>query len=109
MLHSKTPIDTTRLLADIRLLIADCIHLKSLLRSRWTRPMRDEQQRHHLVRRRLTERFVLLAFSRGRLHVRRPPRDLPPGTSWDATAHHATIAARLLPDYAAPAHEGATP
>lgn len=76
-----------RLQQDIRLLIADCIHLKSLLRKRWVKPMAEEQQRLVFVRRKLTERFVLLAASRGRLHIR------------DAE-ESARIAARLGAEYA---------
>jgi hypothetical protein len=100
MLSSK--IDRLRLARDIRALIADCIHLKRLLRTRWTRPMAEEQQRHLRLARHLTERFVLLAASRGRLHVIRRPRELAPDATWDAITHNRTIAERLLPEYATP-------
>lgn len=98
-------IDTSRLTNDIRALIADCTHLKSLLRRRWVRPMAEEQRQLVRVRRRLTERFVLLALLRKRIHVRRAPpelRDLPgfDPMAWDATAHAQVTARRLLPDYA---------
>jgi hypothetical protein len=110
MLHSKEPaIDRSRLRHDIDQLTADCIHLKTLLRTRWTKPMKDEQQRHARVRRKLTELFVLYAFSRSRLHVRTRPRDLPEGATWDAAAYAATVASRLLPSYAASILEGASP
>jgi len=94
----------TDLQNDIRTLIADCIHLKTLLRARWTRPMAEEQRRLIRTRRRLTARFVLLAVARGRLHVIHPPRELrdAPGfdlESWDAAAYNARIAERLLPGY----------
>jgi hypothetical protein len=98
-------IDTSRLANDIRHLIADCTYLKSLLRRRWERPMAEEQRRLVRVRRQLTERFVLLALLKKRIHVAHPPaelRDQPrfdPAT-WDALAHARAIARRLLPDYA---------
>jgi hypothetical protein len=98
MLSSK--IDRPRLGRDIHALIADCIHLKRLLRTRWTRPMAEEQQRQLRLARQLTERFILLAASRGRLHVRHHPRELRDGGTWDAAGHNRTIAERLLPEYA---------
>jgi len=87
--------DSTRLRHDITLLIADCIHLKKQLRSTWVRPMAEEQQRLVRVRRKLTELFVILAASRGRLHVKHAPRDGDP-TTWDAAAYHRAVYARAI-------------
>jgi hypothetical protein len=99
-------IDTSRLKNDIHILIADCTHLKKLLRTRWTRPMAEEQRRLTTVRRKLTDRFVLLAATRRRLHLLRPPREVRDAggptfdaSTWDAAAHAVKIASRLLPDY----------
>jgi hypothetical protein len=65
--------------------------------------MSDEQKEAHYVARLTTERLVLLAWSRGRIHVSVPPRELrAPGVTWDARAHAERIAERLAPDYAAP-------
>lgn len=91
-------LDHSKIRSDIALLIADCIHLKSLLRTTWTRPMADEQRRLVRVRRKLTELFVLLAFSREKLHVLKAPPHFV--GQWDAGAYHRTIAMRLTPDYA---------
>ena len=84
-------IDSLKLRHDISQLIADCIHLKSVLRTTWLRPMAEEQRRLIRVRRNLTERFVLLAVTRKKLHVTHVE---------DAIAYHQTIAMRLLPEYA---------
>jgi hypothetical protein len=96
-------LDLPRLERDLRALAHDAVHLKSVLRTRWLRPMADEQRRLVRVRRELTERLVLLALSRGRLHVRHRPRELAcfDHTPWDPDAHARTVATRLLPDYAA--------
>jgi hypothetical protein len=69
--------------------------------------MAEEQRRLIRVRRRLTELFVLLAASRKKLHVIRPPRevrdaggpDFDAGT-WDAAAYSHAIIGRCAPDYA---------
>jgi hypothetical protein len=101
------PIDASRLKSDINALIADCIHLKTLLRTRWTRPMAEEQKRLARVRRKLTDLFILLAASRKRLHIIHAPREVRDSggpdfdlKAWDAAAYNATIANRLLPEYA---------
>ena len=87
--------DSNRLRHDIGLLSADCIHLKKQLRSTWVRPMAEEQQRLVRVRRKLTELFVILAASRGRLHVKQAPRDVDP-TTWEAAAYHQAVYARAM-------------
>jgi hypothetical protein len=94
-------LDISKVRSAISKLIADCIHLKSILRATWTRPMADEQRRLVRVRRELTELFVLLAFSRRKLHVRAAPRDLGGSAPWDAAAYHQQIAMRLMPEYSA--------
>lgn len=92
-------IDQNRLHHDISQLIADCIHLKKQLRSTWVKPMADEQQRLVRVRRKLTELFVVLAASRGRLHVKHAPRGIDPAT-WDAALYHRKVTERLAGEYA---------
>ena len=94
-------LDRSRLERDLRALESDAVNLKRVLRTRWVRPMADEQRRLLRVRREITERLVLLALARGKLHVRRRPRDLgADDATWDPDAHARKIAARLLPDYA---------
>ena len=83
---------------DILQLAGECTRLKRVLRAPWQRPMADEQKRACRMRRNLTELHVLLAWTRGRLHVTSPPL---PVAGWDARVHAATIADRLAPDYAA--------
>ena len=92
-------IDHDRLKTEIRALASEGTQVKRVLRAPWHRPMADEQKLLCRLRRKLTELHVLSAWARGRLHVTSPPR---PGVQgWDASAHAATIAARLAPDYAA--------
>jgi hypothetical protein len=98
-MNSET-IDTNRLKHDIEQLIAECIDLKAVLRTRWTKPMADEQRRHLAVRRKVTERFVLLAHLRGKQHVIHAPRSLAEGEEWNPSAWNARVAERLAPDYA---------
>jgi hypothetical protein len=99
-------LDISKLRSAISQLVADCIHLKSVLRVTWTRPMAEEQRRLVRVRRELTDLFVLLAFSRKKLHLRAAPRDLDGGTApWDAAAYHRQIAMRLMPEYSVDAED----
>lgn len=98
------PIDSNRLRGDIASLVAVCATLKALLRTRWSRPMADEQRALCRRRRELTELHVLAAWLRGRLHVARPPREgRPPDAPWDARLHAERIAARVARDYTPPA------
>jgi hypothetical protein len=99
-------VDRARLGRDIAALERDAVHLKSLLRTRWLRPMGEEQRRLVRVRRSLTELFVVLALSRGKLHVKQPPREVRdsggPGfdpATWDREAWARNVAARRLEDY----------
>ena len=67
--------------------------------------MGEEQRQLARARRHLTELHVLLAWARGRLHVRVPPWSLRESigftaAAWDAGAHAAHIAARVARDYA---------
>jgi hypothetical protein len=93
-------IDNDRLKHEIEHLIEECTLLKGVLRTRWTKPMADEQRRHVHVRRKLTDRFVLLAHLRGKRHVIHAPRSLPEGEEWDAVAWNVRVAERIAPDYA---------
>ena len=99
-------IDSRRLIHDIAALTLDCIHLTSVLRATWTKPMADEQRRLLHARRQVTDLLVLLATSRQRLHILHAPRevrcaspDFDPST-WDAKSYNLTIANRLLETYA---------
>jgi hypothetical protein len=94
-------VDIGRLQQDIHLLTVECIHLKQILGTRWTRPMAHEQRRLVRIRRKLasSQRFVLLAVSRKRLHVIHPPRDVD-REAWDAVTYNTTIATRILSEYA---------
>ena len=74
--------------------------LKSCLRTRWERPMADEQRRLLVVQRKLTELFVLMAALRGRLHVTAPPREW--AGSWSAEAYRDRIVAGCAPAYERP-------
>lgn len=80
--------DRTRAKSDLALLADESRALKKVLGATWTRPMKDEQQRLVRVKRRATELCVLLAFARGRFHVRTQDAE------W-----HSKIAARIANDY----------
>jgi hypothetical protein len=93
-------IDRQRLRHDITLYATQSRQTKRTLRAPWSRPMADEQKQLHRLARLLTERLVLLAWSRGRLHVTTRPRELGAAeASWDPHAHAARIAGRIAPDY----------
>ena len=91
-------INRDRLSADLRALAAQIRALKGVLGARWQRPMADLQREKCRLKRRATELCALAAFARGRLHLRRPPRDA--DRDWSATAYHERIAERLGPSYA---------
>ena len=96
-------LDVSKIKSEIVQLTADCIHLKSVLRTTWTRPMGEEQRRLIRVRRSVTELFVLLAFARKKLHVRNAPQEfVGPRENWDAAKYHEQIAMRLMPEYSKP-------
>jgi hypothetical protein len=94
----RESVDIDRRRADLAQLTAECIEVKRALRSTWTRPMADEQRRHARLRRNITERLVLLALLRSKLHVIHPPRDA--GEPWDAAVWNAKVAERIAPAYA---------
>jgi hypothetical protein len=95
-----TRIDRTRLRNDIALFALQSLETKRVLRAPWSRPMCNEQKLACRLARLLTERLVLLAWLRGRLHVTAPPRALrEPSLTWDPRAYATRIAERLLPDY----------
>jgi hypothetical protein len=117
-------IDLPRLQRDIATYADECARTKRVLRSRWLHPMGDHQKRLVHLRRELTDRHVLLAWARGRLHVRTPPRairdarkpDRREGAdantdariAWAAEAHAGRVAERLAPDYAPMTQSGAS-
>jgi hypothetical protein len=93
-------IDYVRLRNDLANLADEAKHVKRLLGSTWLRPMADEQRRRARIRRRATELHVLLAHSRGHIHVSTPPRNASPDPAWDCATWHARIAGLVAPDYA---------
>jgi hypothetical protein len=98
----RDDIDLKRLRTDIAAYGADCARIKRALRTRWLGPMGEHQKHASRLRRELTDRHVLLAWARGRLHVRAPPRAVRDAGSagWTAESHAARVAQRLGPDYA---------
>jgi hypothetical protein len=103
-------IDIHRLRSDIIAGALEHTAIKRVLRTRWVRPMAAEQRRLARLRREATERLVLLAWSRGRLHVKMPPRAVrDAGLAWDATAHAERVAARVALDYVPAAESEAQP
>ncbi len=93
-------LDRQRLRGDLARLVTENLSIKHALRSTWTTPMADAQRRHVFLRRRITELCALLAASRGRLHVTRPPRGH--AGPFDAIAHRDALVLRAGRDYAAP-------
>jgi hypothetical protein len=77
--------------------------IKALLRSRWERPMADEQRRLVMLRRRITELFVVLAYYAGKLHVRHPPRAFK--GEWDPRAYARGVVERYAGAHPAAAGE----
>lgn len=84
--------------SDIAAISGQIVDLKRALRSTWQKPMADEQRELVRLKLRATELCALRAFSRGRLHLLRPPR----GSSgeWTAEGYHRRILERLGPSYA---------
>src|SRR3982751_4144780 len=93
-------IDEKKLVLDIIAIAKEARALKAVLRVTWTRPMAEEQKRSARLRRRATELCVLRAWSRGRHHVLKAPREgAYPGMKWDCDAWHTAMAARVARDY----------
>ncbi|HSO39298.1 MAG TPA: hypothetical protein VLT33_42520 [Labilithrix sp.] len=95
-------LDKAKLRADLGALARECRALKDLLGETWTRPMADEQRHLARLRWRVTELCVLRAWSRGKKHVRKAPRSVTDGATWDGAAWHAKIAERVAKDYERP-------
>jgi hypothetical protein len=91
-------IDRGRLLADLQDHSAQIRTLKRALRTRWLRPMADEQRELWRLKRRATELCALSAFTRGRFHLVRPPRGA--ASDWNAAVYHRRVAERLGASYA---------
>lgn len=83
--------------ADLRAISAEIKALKRALRASWSRPMAVEQREHARLKLRATELCALTAFSRGKLHVSRPPHGA--AADWNAALYHQRIAERLAPSY----------
>lgn len=99
----------SKMIDDMRSLEAELRPLKHALRQKWERPMGDEQRRMIVLRRKLTDLFITLAWSRGRLHVCSRPRDLAPDAPWDPHAHAKRTFDRCGAAYGEIALQGATP
>ena len=99
MLNDQT-VDVRRLRGDLALFAARSRSLKLLLRTRWERPMADEQRELAEIRKRTTRLCVLRAFLRGRVHVQQPPRDGSfTGADWDASVYQSRVAERAAREY----------
>ena len=83
--------------ADIRAISSQIRALKRALRAPWQRPMQPEQRQLELHKLRATELCALAAFSRGRLHLTRPPHGA--ASDWDALTYHRRVLERLGPSY----------
>lgn len=92
-------IDRRAFSAEISAYSEEIRALKRVLRARWDRPMAAEQRQLCGLKQRATELCALRAFSRGRLHLKKPPRD--GGAEWDALVYHQRIVERLGPSYEA--------
>jgi hypothetical protein len=93
-------IDIRQIRRDVASAAAASLELKKVLRTRWERPMGDEQRALARLQRRMTELFILLACARGRFHVGAPPRAVrDAGAAWDRESYHARIAERTALDY----------
>ena len=95
---TSSNINHSLLVADIRAISGQIRGLKQQLRVTWRRPMQDEQRELERLKLRATQLCALRAFTRGRLHVQRPPRGAP--STWNALAYHRCIVERLGPSYA---------
>jgi hypothetical protein len=99
----------SKMIDDMRSLELELRALKQMLRTRWERPMADEQRRVVVLRRKLTDLFITLAWSRARLHVRLRPRDVSPEAPWDPRAHAKRAFDRCVAQYGDLALQGAAP
>jgi hypothetical protein len=97
--------NTISLKSDIRTLSQRLRALKQVLRAPWRVPMAREQRELCLLKARATELCALAAFSRGRLHLTRPPRGAP--ADWRSADYHRAIAERLGPSYSSALEQSA--
>ena len=94
--------DLSAVRKDLFLLVAESRGLAAELRRTWTRPMAEEQRSRARIARRITELLVLVAFRRGRIHVRTRPRGIPSDAPWDAVTFARSEALRVAAPYATP-------
>lgn len=90
-------LDRQLLRADIFEMSGNIGALKRVLRRTWTEPMAEKQRALCQLKRRVTELYALLAYSRGRYHVRHCRSSAEP---WDCDAFHRSVAERLSGRYA---------
>lgn len=93
-------IDLSAVKQDLLPLVIESRSLARELRAKWTRPMADAQRTRRRIARRITELLVLVAFVRGRIHVRARPTEWPEGRAWDPDAHALAEATRVAQPYA---------
>lgn len=91
--------------ADIRGISAEIRGLKRVLRSRWLRPMATEQRQLCQLQQRATELCALSAWSRGKLHLTRPPRSA--SNDWNPVTFNLRLVERLAPSYSSALPESA--
>lgn len=95
-------IDLSAVKTDLSPLVVESRRLARALHAPWTRPMGEEQRARARLAARITELLVLVAFVRGRLHVRTKPSRVPKDDPWDAEAFALAEATRAALPYATP-------
>lgn len=104
--------ETKNLRADVAARVAELRPLKASLRRRWIEPMAEVQAAVLALAREITERQILLAWTRGRRHLSSAPRwlrDL--GRESELEDVQRRIAERVAGEYreSSPSHEEASP
>jgi hypothetical protein len=82
---------------DILAISGQIIAIKRVLGAPWRSPMSERQRELCRLKLRATELCALRAASRGKLHLRKPPRGAP--VDWSAPEYHRRIVERLGPSY----------
>jgi len=106
---SLSCVDRAALRADLVSLVSESRLVARLLRQPFTRPMGAHQRTRARLARRITELLVLVAFLRGRRHVRARPSSWPEGEPFDADAYARAVAERTAVAYADPSSAGPRP
>jgi hypothetical protein len=97
---NDTSIDLPSLRADLEALHDELFPLKRALRSPWPGPMGAVQRRVRGLAGQITERLILLAWTRGRRHLASAPRWLrDAGLAEDLEGYQARVAQRIAATY----------